>query len=57
MRRALDIILLLASVLALAVFFAQVEIQIEGAAGWGADLPTWRIEDIGCSTCSSAGGR
>ena len=45
MRRALDIVLLLASVLALAVFFAQVEIQIEGAAGWGADLPTWRIED------------
>lgn len=30
--------------LLLAVFFAQVEIQIEGAAGWGTSLPTWRIE-------------
>jgi hypothetical protein len=28
----------------LAFFFAQVEIQIEGAAGWAANLPTWRIE-------------
>ncbi len=28
----------------LAIFFAQVEIQIEGAAGWGKSLPTWRIE-------------
>ena len=28
----------------LALFFAQVEIQVEGAAGWGANLPTWRIE-------------
>ncbi|MFZ6720870.1 hypothetical protein [Undibacterium sp. Ji49W] len=28
----------------LAVFFAQVEIQIEGSAGWAANLPTWRIE-------------
>ena len=24
--------------------FANVEIQIEGAAGWAAHLPTWRIE-------------
>lgn len=24
--------------------FAMVEIQIEGAAGWAANLPTWRIE-------------
>lgn len=31
-------------VLLLAVFFAQVEIQIEGAAGWATSLPTWRIE-------------
>ncbi len=36
--------LLLAWVLVLAFFFAQVEIQIEGAAGWAANLPTWRIE-------------
>ncbi|HSI57262.1 MAG TPA: hypothetical protein VLA16_06885 [Ideonella sp.] len=27
----------------MALFFANVEIQIEGAAGWAADLPTWRI--------------
>jgi len=25
-------------------FFAQVEIQIEGNAGWASNLPTWRIE-------------
>ena len=31
-------------VLLLATFFANVEIQIEGAAGWAAALPTWRIE-------------
>ena len=31
-------------VLLLALFFAQVEIQIEGASGWGGNLPTWRIE-------------
>jgi hypothetical protein len=28
----------------LAFFFAHVEIQVEGAAGWAASLPTWRIE-------------
>ena len=36
--------LLLAWVALLSFFFAQVEIQIEGAAGWAAGLPTWRIE-------------
>jgi hypothetical protein len=36
--------LTLAWVFLLAYFFAQVEIQIEGAAGWAANLPTWRIE-------------
>lgn len=36
--------LTVAWVVLLALFFAQVEIQIEGAAGWGANLPTWRIE-------------
>ena len=45
MKRILDIILLLVSIAALSVFFAQVEIQIEGSAGWGKNLPTWRIED------------
>ena len=28
----------------LAGLFSQVEIQIEGAAGWATNLPTWRIE-------------
>ena len=28
----------------LGFFFAMVEIQIEGPAGWAASLPTWRIE-------------
>lgn len=37
-------LLFLAWVSLLAIFFAQVEIQIEGAAGWGKSLPTWRIE-------------
>ena len=36
--------LLLAWVALLAFFFAQVEIQIEGPAGWAANLPTWRVE-------------
>jgi hypothetical protein len=31
-------------VLTLAFLFANVEIQIEGAAGWAANLPTWRVE-------------
>ena len=29
----------------LAFMFAHVEIEIEGAAGWAGNLPTWRIED------------
>ena len=32
-------------VVVLAYLFALVEIQIEGAAGWAASLPTWRIEN------------
>jgi hypothetical protein len=28
----------------LAILFANVEIQIEGANGWATQLPTWRIE-------------
>lgn len=28
----------------LSFFFANVEIQIEGAQGWAGNLPTWRIE-------------
>ena len=30
-------------VLVIAYFLANVEIQIEGAAGWAANLPTWRV--------------
>lgn len=36
--------LMLAWVVLLGFFFAQTEIQIEGGAGWAANLPTWRIE-------------
>ncbi len=36
---------LIAWITVLAVLFAQVEIQIEGARGWAAGLPTWRITD------------
>ena len=36
---------LLAAVVVLALFFANVEIQIEGASGWAASLPvTFRVE-------------
>ena len=35
----------LVAVLALALLLANVEVQIEGSAGWAANLPTWRIED------------
>jgi hypothetical protein len=31
-------------VLVIAFFLANVEIQIEGAAGWAANLPTWRVK-------------
>lgn len=37
-------VLLLTWVVLLAACFAQVEIQIEGARGWAASLPTWRVE-------------
>lgn len=43
-RRPLQLIGTIAGVALLAFMFAQVEIQIEGAAGWAANLPTWRIE-------------
>jgi len=36
--------LLVGWVVLLSFFFAQVEIQIEGAAGWAEKLPTWRVE-------------
>lgn len=31
-------------VVLLGYFFAMIEIQIEGGAGWAANLPTWRVE-------------
>jgi hypothetical protein len=34
-----------AAVLAAASAFALLEIQIEGGAGWAANLPTWKIEN------------
>jgi hypothetical protein len=43
-RRPAALVLTLAAVLLLGYFFANVEIQIEGGAGWAAGLPTWRIE-------------
>src|SRR5512140_2192169 len=43
-KKNLHILIFLIWVLLLAFFFAKVEIQIEGAHGWAAGLPTWRIE-------------
>nr|WP_100228044.1 hypothetical protein [Cupriavidus basilensis] len=43
-RHPMVLVLTVAWTLLLAYFFANVEIQIEGAAGWAANLPTWRIE-------------
>ena len=43
-RRLGVLALTLAWTLLLAFFFANVEIQIEGGAGWAANLPTWRIQ-------------
>ena len=40
-----QILLLLGWVLILAALFAELEIQIEGARGWAAGLPTWRMND------------
>jgi len=34
---------LLMAISLIAAVFAKVEIQIEGAAGWAANLPTWRV--------------
>lgn len=45
LQRLLPLICRLIFVSLLAIVFAQVEIQIEGSAGWGASLPTWRIEN------------
>lgn len=39
------ILLLASSIIIISLFFAMVEIQIEGNQGWASGLPTWRIED------------
>lgn len=39
------LLLTLGWVFLLSFCFAMTEIQIEGAAGWAANLPTWRIEE------------
>ncbi|MGZ8287629.1 MAG: hypothetical protein ACXWVG_01215 [Telluria sp.] len=41
----LQLLSTLGFVVVLAFFFAKVEIQIEGDAGWAANLPTWRVEE------------
>jgi hypothetical protein len=43
-NRPAHIAVMLGWVLLLSFFFANIEIQIEGSAGWAANLPTWRIE-------------
>jgi hypothetical protein len=40
-----ELALLLSWVVLMAFFFSEVEIQIEGPAGWASSLPTWRIEN------------
>lgn len=42
--RAFHVAVFLVWILILAFFFANVEIQIEGSAGWAANLPTWRVD-------------
>jgi len=39
-----ELALLLSWTALTALFFAEVEIQIEGPAGWASILPTWRLE-------------
>lgn len=45
LSRAGQFIATLLAVLVSAYFFARVEVEIEGEAGWAANLPTWRIEE------------
>ena len=44
-RCGYKVVLLVLWVVLLGAVFANVEIQIEGGAGWAANLPTWRIEN------------
>lgn len=43
-RRLYRTAVYIAWVLSMAFVFANVEVQIEGSAGWASALPTWRIE-------------
>ena len=47
----------LAWIIVLALLFAQAEIQIEGARGWAAGLPTWRMVDAPMLRALFFGGR
>lgn len=40
-----QVALLLVGLIVVSFLFAKAEIEIEGKAGWAANLPTWRIED------------
>ena len=42
-RSPLQIALMLGWVTLLAFFFAQIEIQIEGGAGWATSISPWRL--------------
>jgi hypothetical protein len=44
-KKLIQALCLLIWVFLLAIFFAEVEIQIEGPNGWASSLPTWRIEN------------
>jgi len=44
MKTSAHIAVLILAVLITGFFFAEVEIQIEGAHGWATSLPTWRVE-------------
>lgn len=39
-----ELALLFSWIVLTAFFFSEVELQIEGPAGWASSLPTWRIE-------------
>jgi len=41
----LSIVLFIIYLIAMAVVFARLEIQIEGSHGWAEKLPTWRIDN------------
>ncbi len=40
----IELALLLSWIVLTAFFFSEVEVQIEGPAGWASSLPTWRVE-------------